>query len=152
MFDIYGFDELMTQLDRLGQFDEIAPKMLEEAVPVLQEEVVKEASKHRDTGDMVDSIKPTGVMESKTGAYYICVRPTGISQKKKKWQYKRNRSKKKIERNTEKTEVRNMEKLVWLEFGVKGRPATPVLKTATLNATPEAQKKLQQVFNREMKL
>ena len=45
-----------------------------------------------------------------------------------------------------------MEKLVWLEFGVKGRAATPVLKTATLNATPEVQKKLQQVFNREVKV
>lgn len=148
-FDIHGFDKLMAQLDRLGQIDAIAPKMLEEATPILQEEVVKEVSKHKDTGDLMKSIEPTGVEMTHTGAYYICVRPTGTSSKR--WQYKKNRSKKKSGRSGEKTEVRNMEKLVWLEFGVKGRAATPILTTATLNASPEVQKKLQEVFNREVR-
>ena len=44
-FELHGFDDLMMQLDRLGRTDEVAPKMLEEAVPILQEEVVSQAEK-----------------------------------------------------------------------------------------------------------
>ena len=51
-FELHGFDDLMMQLDRLGRTDEVAPKMLEEAVPILQEEVVSQAEKHRDTGEI----------------------------------------------------------------------------------------------------
>lgn len=149
-FDIHGFDEMLEQLDRLGQFNEIAPKMLEESVPILQEEVIKQAEKHRDTGEMIESIKPTGVIADKSGSYYICVRPTGVAEKG--WQYKRIRRKNSTGHGTQKEVIRNMEKLVWLEFGVKGRPATPILTTATLNASPKVQKKLQEVFNREVKL
>ena len=50
--------------------------MLEEAVPILQEEVVSQAEKHRDTGEMAASIKPTKVTKSADG-YRVVVRPTG---------------------------------------------------------------------------
>lgn len=66
-FELHGFDDLMMQLDRLGRTDEVAPKMLEEAVPILQEEVVSQAEKHRDTGEMAASIKPTKVTKSADG-------------------------------------------------------------------------------------
>ena len=67
-FELHGFDDLMMQLDRLGRTDEVAPKMLEEAVPILQEEVVSQAEKHRDTGEMAASIKPTKVTKSADGS------------------------------------------------------------------------------------
>lgn len=127
-FDIHGFDEMMAQLDRLGRFDEIAPKMLEEAVPILEEEVIRQATSHWSSGDMVKSIKKTGATAGKMGGYYISVRPTG----------------------KDKRGVRNMEKMVWLEFGVKGRPAVPVLTTAVLNAKPRVLAKMQEIFNREV--
>ena len=114
-FELHGFDDLMMQLDRLGRTDEVAPKMLEEAVPILQEEVVNQAEKHRDTGEMAASIKPTKVTKSADG-YRVVVRPTGKASGRN---------------------VRNMEKLVYLEYGVRGRPATPVLTTAVLNARPD---------------
>ena len=90
-FELHGFDDLMMQLDRLGRTDEVAPKMLEEAV----------------------------------------VRPTGKASGRN---------------------IRNMEKLVYLEYGVRGRPATPVLTTAVLNARPDVIRKMQEVFTREMSL
>ena len=127
-FDINGLDELMAQLDRLGKFDDIAPKMLEEAVPILEEEVIKQATPHWASGDMVESIKPTGAMAGRSGGYYICVRPQGTDRKG----------------------IRNMEKMAWLEYGVKGRAATPVLTTAVLNAEPNVTRKMQEVFNREV--
>ena len=120
----------MMQLDRLGRTDEVAPKMLEEAVPILQEEVVSQAEKHRDTGEMAASIKPTKVTKSADG-YRVVVRPTGKASGRN---------------------IRNMEKLVYLEYGVRGRPATPVLTTAVLNARPDVIRKMQEVFTREMRL
>lgn len=58
-FEVMGFDELLSQLNKIGKFEEIAPKMLEDGMGVLQKEVVAEASKHIDTGEMVKSIKPS---------------------------------------------------------------------------------------------
>ena len=145
-FDIHGFDEIIVQLERMGRFGDIAPKMLEEAAPILKEEVVKQASKHRDTGEMADSIKQTGVTIGNGGNYYICVRPTGYASRKK-WQNARTVGGK---RAGKKERVRNMEKLVWLEFGVKGRAATPILTTAVLNAEQKIVEKMQEVFDREV--
>ena len=127
-FDIHGFDELMAELSRLGRFDEIAPKMLEESVSILEEEVQKQAMQHYASGDMAKSIKKTGAIAGKVGDYYICVRPTGKDRRG----------------------VRNMEKMVWLEYGVKGRPATPVLTTAVLNAQAAVLAKMREVFSREV--
>lgn len=127
-FDIHGFDELLQELETLGDFDEIAPKMLEEAAPILEKEVVRQASAHWDSGDMVGSIKKTGASAGKSGGYYLAVRPTGKDKKG----------------------VRNMEKMAYLEYGIKGRPATPILATAVNNAEPEVMKKMQEVFDREV--
>lgn len=127
-FDIHGFEDLMKELDEIGNFDEVAPKMLEEAVPILEKEVVRQASNHWDSGDMVKSIKKTGASAGKTGGYYLAVRPTGKDEKG----------------------VRNMEKMAYLEYGVKGRAATPILATAVNNAEPEVMKKMQEVFDREV--
>ncbi|MEY8428700.1 hypothetical protein AALA00_13515 [Lachnospiraceae bacterium 46-15] len=33
-FDVRGLDELVATLERVGRLDEIAPKMLKEAVPI----------------------------------------------------------------------------------------------------------------------
>lgn len=72
-FEVRGFEELLTQLDKLGRFDEVAPKMMKAGMEILQEEVVAEASKHKDTGAMAASIKPTGLMAGYGGGYYMCV-------------------------------------------------------------------------------
>lgn len=106
-FEVEGIDSLMKELDEV-EVRKIAPLMLEEAIPILEKSVVKEASKHSDTGEMVRSIKKTGAVRTKKG-YYACVRPTGKDHKG----------------------VRNMEKMAYLEYGVGARqPATPTLTPA----------------------
>lgn len=127
-FSISGMDELLVKLNQLGRFDEIAPKMMKAGMEILQEEVVAEASKHKDTGAMVASIKPTGLMAGYDGGYYICTRPTGRDKKG----------------------VRNMEKMVYLEYGVKGRPGVPVITAAVIKAEPKVIQAMQEVFTREI--
>ena len=144
-FDISGLDNFMAKLDRLGQFERVAPKMMEAGMEVLQESVVKEASGHKDTGEMVESIKPTGITKTKDGAYYMCTRPTGYASKGK-W---RNARKSHGEGKGRK-KLRNMEKLIYLEYGVKGRPATPVIKSAIIKAKPGVVKAMRNVFEKEV--
>ena len=55
--------------------------MMKAGMEILQEEVVAEASKHKDTGAMAESIKPTGLMAGYGGGYYMCTRPTGRDKK-----------------------------------------------------------------------
>ena len=128
-FDIHGIDDFMKELEDVGMFDEVAPKMLEAAAPILEKEVIKQAEAHWDSGDMVKSIKKTGATAGKQGGYYVCIRPTGKDHKG----------------------VRNMEKMAYLEYGVKGMPAKPILTKATANAEPEVLKKMQEVFEQEVK-
>lgn len=126
-FEIEGIDDLMKDLDMLDA-ERIAPMMLEEAAPILKDSVVKGASRHRDTGAMVNSIKQTKASRNQRG-YYIAVRPTGKDEKG----------------------VRNMEKMAYLEYGVGGRqPATPVLTPAVHAAEADVLEKMQEVFDREI--
>lgn len=127
-FSISGVDELLARLNQLGKFDEVAPKMMKAGMKVLQKEVVAEASKHKDTGAMVESIKPTGLMASYGGGYYMCTRPTGKDKKG----------------------VRNMAKMAYLEYGVKGRPGVPVITAAVIKAEPGVIQAMQEVFTREI--
>ena len=127
-FSISGMDELLVKLNQLGRFDEIAPKMVKAGMEILQEEVVAEASKHKNTGAMVASIKPTGLMAGYGSGYYMCTRPTGRDKKG----------------------VRNMEKMVYLEYGVKGRPGVPVITAAVIKAEPKVVQAMQEVFTREI--
>lgn len=130
-FDVHGFESLLSELNRLGKIEEVAPKMMKAGMEVLQEQLVAEASKHEDTGEMVASIKPTGITMSTNGSYYMCTRPTGYDSRKRQ-------------------RIRNMEKLVYLEYGVKGRPATPVIKTAVIRAEPGVVQAMRKVFEQEV--
>lgn len=126
-FEIEGFDDIMKELDELD-IERIAPIMLEEASPILEEEVTTRASRHKDTGDMVQSIKSTGALRNDSG-YYLCVRPTGKDGKG----------------------VRNMEKMAYLEYGTSREAARPVLTAAVHAAETPVLKKMQEVFDRETK-
>lgn len=126
-FDIEGIDDLMNELNYLD-VERIAPMMLEEAEPILKKEVVKQVEKHKDTGDLVKSIKTTGAERTKNG-YYLAVRPTGKDRKG----------------------VRNMEKLAYLEYGTGREAARPVLTKAVHAAEDEVIKKMQEVYDRETK-
>lgn len=125
-FSVEGIDDLMKKIDSI-EVERIAPIMLEESAPILKKAVIKKASMHKDTGDMLNSIKATGAMRNARG-YYICVRPTGEGR----------------------NGTRNMEKMAYLEFGnsLNQRP-TPVLSPAVKACEEEIIDKMQEVFDRE---
>lgn len=125
-FDIHGIDDFMKEISQID-IDRIAPKMLEESVPILEKSVRAESAKHRDTGAMEESIKATGANINARG-HYICVRPTGRDEKG----------------------VRNMEKMVYMEYGTSKQEATPVLSPAIRKAEDPVTEKMQEVFNREV--
>jgi HK97 gp10 family phage protein len=127
-FDFQFDQELSRQLERLGNYDNIAPKILNGAVPILKRYVKAETAKHKRTGDMVESIKETTVSKNKYG-WYVVVRPTGV------------------DRNG----VRNMEKMAHAEFGTSNQPPTPILTKALNDARDEVTDKMQEVFNEEVK-
>ena len=127
-FDFSIPDDFIKQLGRLADVDRLAPKMIDEAIPILETNVKSETSKHKRTGDMYKSIKKTKASKSKYGGYYATVRPTGKDSKG----------------------VRNMEKMVYLEYGRSDQPATPVLTKAIKDSESGVLKKMQEVFNREV--
>lgn len=119
---------LIDQINRMGMLDEIAPKMLDEATPIIERNVKLELAQHRRTGDMIASVKRTKAKKTKVGGYYAVVRPTGKDSKG----------------------VRNMEKIAHMEYGTAKQPATPVLTKALHNSEAEVAEKLQQVFDQEV--
>lgn len=115
-------DEFVKKLERLENFDEIAEFLLNESSGPLEASLKKEMANHKDTGDMISKTKKL-VKKSKYG-WYLMVRPIGKDKKG----------------------VRNMEKLVNLEFGNKHQSPTPILTRAVKNAENEVKALMQQKF------
>lgn len=128
-FDFEISPEFIKQLGKLADVERIAPKMIDEAIPILLDHVKAETAQHKRTGDMYKSIKPTKAKKTKKGGFYACVRPTGKDSKG----------------------VRNMEKMVYLEYGTKKQSATPVLTKALKDSENAVKNKMQAVFEREVK-
>lgn len=128
-FDFEIPADFIKQLGRLADVDKYAPQMIDEAIPILLANVKAETAHHRQTGDMYKSIKKTKAKKTKKGGYFASVRPTGKDRKG----------------------VRNMEKMAYLEYGRKGQPAKPVLTKAIKDSQSAVERKMEEVFRREVK-
>ena len=126
-FDFEVPTDFLKQLGKLADVDRIAPKMLNEALPILERNVKAEVSKHVVSGDLLKSIKMSKAKKNKYG-YYASVRPTG----------------------TDKKGVRNMEKMVYLEYGTSKQSPAPTLTKAIKDSEKAVLNKMQEVFNREV--
>lgn len=125
-FSMDGLNELLSELDSIT-VERVAPIMLEEAVPILENEVKSRASSHHASGSMIKSIKTTKAKQTGDG-YSIAVIPTGIDDKG----------------------VRNMEKMAYLEYGTSKQEATPVISPSVRTSEDEVVNKMQEVFDREV--
>lgn len=63
-FNAYPTDELMKQLDKLENIDEISRKMVKEAIPIVVDESQEKMISRSDTGHTMDSLMPRGVRKS----------------------------------------------------------------------------------------
>lgn len=125
-FDVTGLEDLVNQISSIDA-DRIAPMMLTEASPYLEKNIKSRAAMHNATGSMIASIKPSTVDHDSKG-YHICVRPTGKDKKG----------------------VRNMEKMVYLEYGTSKQAASPVLSPAVRESESTVISKMEEVFEREI--
>lgn len=99
-----NIDGFLSQLSKLD-IDAFAEDALTEAAPIVEDKLTTNAASHRDTGDMVQSIKKYKPKQNKNGEWSVFVGPSG----------------------TGRTGVRNMEKMAYLEYGTKKQDATPVI-------------------------
>lgn len=122
-----GIDELMTSLTSVD-IEAIAPLALEQSAPIVQKKLIQLSEPHKKTGAMVKSIKAQKASKNKDG-YSIFVGPSGVDRK---------------------TGTRNMEKLAFLEFGVRAhnQPATPVIVPAVRSTHDDVCDSMQDVFNK----
>lgn len=122
-----GIDELMTSLNSVD-IEALAPVALEQSAPIVEKKLVQLSEPHKKTGAMIKSIKAQKANKSGDG-YSIFVGPSGVDRK---------------------SGTRNMEKLAYLEFGVRAhnQPATPVI-TPTIRAThDDVCDSMQETFNK----
>lgn len=126
-FDVHTdeIDSLMKDLSILD-FSMLAPKMLEEAAPIVKGNIERRSAAHHDSGAMEGSIQPKKVARGAAG-YQISIRPTGKDSKG----------------------VRNMEKMCYLEYGTAKQAATPVMGPAVAESEEPVYEKMQEVFDRE---
>ena len=122
-----GFDDVIKELTSLD-IDKMTDEMVKAAEPVMLESLRGHASKHKETGAMVSSIKSTGVKQNKLGKYLV-VRPTG----------------------RDKNGVRNMEKMAYLEYGTYKQKATPVVTPAVKDVESRIEKQYQDIFDKYTK-
>ena len=122
-----GIDELMQSLTSID-IEALAPVALEQSAPIVKDKLVQLSEQHRDTGAMIRSIKAQKA-KKKRDAYSILVSPTGKDRK---------------------SGIRNMEKMAYLEFGVRAhnQPATPVIVPAVRATHDAVCDSMQETFNR----
>lgn len=122
-----GIDELMTSLTSVD-IEALAPVALEESAPIVEKKLISLSEPHKRTGAMVKSIKAQKASKNKDG-YSIFVGPSGVDRK---------------------TGTRNMEKLAFLEFGVRehNQPATPVIVPAVRSTHDDVCDSMQETFNK----
>ena len=122
-----SLDELMTSLTSVD-IEAIAPLALEQSAPIVQKKLVQLSEPHKKTGAMVKSIKAQKANKSGDG-YSIFVGASGVDRK---------------------TGIRNMEKMAYLEYGVRehNQPATPVITPAVRSTHDDVCDSMQETFNR----
>lgn len=140
-FDFNVPPDFIKLLGNMQDVERIAPKMLDAAAPILERNVRSEAMKHKRTGDMANSIKRKKAARTKSGGYFVSVRPTGLSTRQMGPDGKiRDR----------KEPVRNMEILAYLEYGASNMSPTPILTKATSDSEMPVLDKMQETFNQEV--
>ena len=138
-FDFEVDQDFVKKLLELSNPDEYVPQILDSAIPILEESVKSELSKHKRTSQLINSVKKTKASKSPNGGYFVCVRPTGksdsyIDGKGVLRKYK--------------VPVRNMEILAHLEYGTSKQKPTPILTKAYKDSYNSVMAKMQEEFGK----
>lgn len=130
-FEINGVDDLIKELEKVGNIDTYAPELLNAAAPILERsvktEVGKAANRGYVTGDLKGAVKANKPSQNQYG-HYVSVTAKGSDRKG----------------------VRNNEKLAFLNYGTSKQEARPVLSNSVNNAEKECLEAMQNKFNEVM--
>lgn len=71
----FDFDlgSVQKELEKLGNIDEVAPRMLKSAGPIVAETIKEKLASHRRTGGLIRSVKAGKPKEGKNGGWYLKV-------------------------------------------------------------------------------
>lgn len=137
-------DSIFKGLEKLSDTEAVSEKMLKEASSIVASSMKSELNIHRQTAELVNSVKPTKPKRNKSGDNFVIVRPTGKSTTaiaKSGKTYVRKKA------------VRNMEKLASLEFGNShGQKPMPIIEKAVKSTEEAVLDKMNEVYNRETEL
>ncbi|MBQ8574823.1 MAG: hypothetical protein IJ447_02105 [Clostridia bacterium] len=134
--------DFYKQLGKLYDIEKVAPKMLEEAAPILVDTMKSELSKHNRTAEMVNAVKAAKPkVSAKHGGHFITVYPRGNSK-----EYVDSTGK----RRKRNTKVRNMDKLIAIEYGKDGQAATPVMGKIISKCENAVLEKMAEVYEKEV--
>ncbi len=137
-------DSIFDGLEKLANTDKIAEKMLKEASSIVANSMKSELNLHKQTAELVNSVKPTNPKRNTSGDNVVIVRPTGKSET-----MIAESGKIYVRKNV----VRNMEKLASLEFGnSKGQKPTPIIEKAVKSTENAVLDKMTEIYNREAEL
>lgn len=143
VFDFEIPKGFLEQLGRLADVEIYAPKMLEEAAPILVRTTkasLRSVTMGQSSGQMVDSVRTSRISHNKFG-WYLVVRPTGVDK---------NYKIKSGEERTRRKPLRNMEKAAYLQYGTSKQAPRPWAEKAMNDAKAEVLDKMQEVFEREV--
>lgn len=124
-----GLDDFVNSLSSLDM-EYIAPQALTHAAPIVKNKLERLSEPHSRTGAMAKSIKTKKPSKTKNGDWQIFTGPQG----------------------TDKNGVRNMEKMAYLEYGVRAhkQPATPVITPAVESTHDKVVDDMQETFNKTL--
>jgi HK97 gp10 family phage protein len=136
---------LIDKLARLGnRSGEVAAKMLNAGINPLEDQIRKNAAKHKQTGEMNDALKRRKAGIGKNGVWSIHLTFDGSAKGKK---YNRRNKSGRVVRQED---YRNYQKALALEYGTSKQSATPFMRPAVISSESECIANMQEVFNREV--
>ena len=138
-FDFEIDQDFVKKLLELSDPDEYVPQILDSAIPILEESVKSELSKHKRTSQLINSVKKTKASKSPNGGYFVCVMTTEKSESYL--------DRKGVLRKY-KVPVRNMEILAHLEYGTSKQKPTPILTKAYKDSYNSVMAKMQEEFGK----
>jgi hypothetical protein len=130
-FSTEGLDALQAKFaGRKKKVTSTVYHMLNAGAKIMKEEIQQTMTEMdiKDSGDLVKSVKSSGVKKSKEDGYSISVAPSGADQKG----------------------VRNMTKAMIAQYGKKGEPARPWKTVAEERGYPKAKERMAEIFNEAM--
>lgn len=132
-FKMDGLDDLMKELEKVGNIEDYAPELLNAAAPILEKtlktEVAAAANRGYASGNLKKSITANKPSKNKIG-YYVSVTAKG----------------------KDKSGTRNNEKLAYLNYGTSKQSARPVLAKAVRKAEDECVESMQKKLDEVLKL